>query len=151
MRSTAAPRKLALWFASCGGAGFLPFMPGTLASLETSILIYAFPRFFGHPLVILLFTAAALFSVFSVTAGTEADPPWVVIDEVAGMLITMMGHTPGFWPLLGGFILFRLFDILKPYPVRKLERLPGAWGVVADDVGAALFASAALFLLERIL
>lgn len=78
--------------------------------------------------------------------GTDADPGHLVIDEFVGMLVTISGHPASFWRLAKGFILFRAFDILKPYPIRKLEHLPGGYGIIADDLLAGLFASAALFI-----
>jgi len=86
-----------------------------------------------------------------VARGDQADPGFVVIDEFAGMLVAMAGHAVTFRNLFIGFILFRAFDILKPYPVRKLERLPGAYGIIADDVLAGILASAALFIIGRLL
>ncbi len=74
----------------------------------------------------------------------------MVIDEMAGILVTMVGHAATPANLLIGFILFRAFDILKPYPIKKIERLPGAWGIVADDVAAALLSNIILTLLGRI-
>jgi len=70
----------------------------------------------------------------------EKDPSHVVIDEVAGQLVTLIA-CPILWkPLLAGFILFRVFDILKPPPVRQLERLPEGTGIVVDDLGAGVYA-----------
>jgi phosphatidylglycerophosphatase A len=68
------------------------------------------------------------------------DPGFVVIDEVAGQMIALIG-VPLHWKyLLAGFILFRSFDIVKPFPLRRLERLPGGTGIMLDDVGAGLYA-----------
>lgn len=151
MRSTAIERKLLLWFVTCGQIGSLSFMPGTLASLVTCLFIFLVPGFFTHPLVVLLFVGAALLSIDRIDRGGREDPRWIVVDEVVGMLVTMIGHPAGVLRLLMGFILFRLFDILKPYPINKVESLPGAWGIVADDVVAGLFASIVLALGERLL
>ena len=70
----------------------------------------------------------------------RTDPGFVVIDEVCGQLITLIGAPLGWKSLLAGFILFRAFDIVKPPPVRSLERLPGGWGIMLDDVAAGLYA-----------
>ena len=83
--------------------------------------------------------------------GDQADPVYIVIDEFAGVLVTLAGHAVTFRNLAIGFILFRAFDILKPYPVRELERLPGAYGIIADDVLAGILASAALFVIGRLI
>jgi phosphatidylglycerophosphatase A len=68
------------------------------------------------------------------------DPPHIVIDEVLGMLLTYFFLPPGSLGVLLGFALFRLFDILKPPPARWLERRPGGWGVMLDDIAAAGYA-----------
>jgi phosphatidylglycerophosphatase A len=82
----------------------------------------------------------------------EVDPPEVVIDEIAGFLVTMAFHRPSFAVAVTGFILFRIFDIVKPPPVRWLERrFSDGRGIVLDDVMAGVYASAALFCFEIIL
>lgn len=68
------------------------------------------------------------------------DPGFVVIDEVAGQCIALLGCPPDWAHALVCLALFRLFDITKPYPIRKLEQLPGGWGIVFDDVAAGLYA-----------
>jgi phosphatidylglycerophosphatase A len=73
------------------------------------------------------------------------DPSLVVVDEVAGMLVTMIPATAFSWPTVAaGFVLFRLLDIAKPWPMRALEKLPGGWGIVLDDIAAGALAAAAL-------
>jgi phosphatidylglycerophosphatase A len=141
--------RICEWFATCCYVGYLPAAPGTWGSLLAGILLYLFP-FFHNPIVILFLVAGGV-ATAQVARGNQADPGYVVIDEFAGMLITMAGHAATFRNLFIGFILFRAFDILKPYPVRKLERLPGAYGIIADDVLAGILASAALFVIGRLL
>jgi len=80
-------------------------------------------------------------------AASLKDPQFVVIDEVAGQLITLIALPVSWKSLLLGFILFRGFDIVKPPPVRQLERLPEGFGIVIDDVGAGLYALAVMQLL----
>jgi phosphatidylglycerophosphatase A len=75
------------------------------------------------------------------------DPGRIVIDETCGQLIALFLVTPGWKELLLAFILFRIFDILKPYPIKKLEALPHGWGIMADDVGAGLAAAVSLRLI----
>ncbi len=72
-------------------------------------------------------------------ASGRKDPSQVVIDEVAGQLITLAGAPVTFFPMLIGFILFRAFDIVKPPPVRQIEKLPGGTGIMMDDVGAGIY------------
>jgi phosphatidylglycerophosphatase A len=72
----------------------------------------------------------------------QLDPGCIVIDEVCGQLIAL-AFLPAAWvPVGASFVLFRFFDIIKPWPIRKLEKLPGGWGIMADDVGAGLAAAA---------
>jgi phosphatidylglycerophosphatase A len=73
------------------------------------------------------------------------DPQVVVVDEVAGMLITMLPMPDVSWrATIVGFLLFRLFDVTKPWPARRLEGLPGGWGIVMDDVAAGVFGAVAM-------
>jgi phosphatidylglycerophosphatase A len=132
------------WFATCSYVGYLPLAPGTWGSLLACITVYLFPQS-GSLIIIVVLTAAAIVTAER-ARGTETDPGRVVIDEYVGMLIATIGHDITIWNLTKGFILFRAFDILKPYPIRKLERLPGGYGIVADDVLAGVFANVALFL-----
>ncbi len=74
------------------------------------------------------------------------DPKPVVIDEIAGYLVAMWGHPATAANLAAAFFLFRLFDVAKPFPCRRLESLPGGWGIVLDDLMAGLYASAILYL-----
>jgi phosphatidylglycerophosphatase A len=94
---------------------------------------------------------AAVASLLACAAGIPAatvveresgavDPGYVVIDEAAGQWIALIGSRPDLLHLLGAFLLFRLFDILKPWPARRLERLPGGWGIMLDDVAAGVYA-----------
>ena len=134
---------LSTWF----GAGLFPVVPGTFGSLA------------ALPLVLVLQYLGVWYSVFILAVVTgvaiwasdlthklmgQNDPKEVVIDEVAGFLLTML-LLPFSWLVLGlGFFLFRFFDILKPYPIRHAERLKGGWGIVLDDLLAGLYACASV-------
>jgi phosphatidylglycerophosphatase A len=142
--------RFLLGFVSCGFVGFVPFIPGTICTAIGCLLLYFFPGFFGHPLAVVFFVAVAVLSVRGLDLSETEDPRYVVIDELAGILVTMVGHAATAPNLLIGFILFRAFDILKPYPIKKIERLPGAWGIVADDVAAGIFSNIILIVLGRI-
>lgn len=141
--------RICEWFATCSYVGYLPLAPGTWGSLVACVIIYLVPSS-NNLVIIALLTSAAIFAAERVR-GTEEDPGRIVIDEFIGMLVTAVGHHLTVWNLTKGFILFRAFDILKPYPIRKLERLPGAYGIIADDVLAGVFANAALFVWGRLL
>lgn len=134
------------------GVGRSPVAPGTAGTLVAVPLFWLLSRG-GLPLELLGLAAVVFAGVPAagrVAALTGAkDPQVVVVDEVAGFLLAMLGHPAAFLPLLEGFVLFRLFDIVKPFPIRRLERLPGGWGIVADDLAAGGYAWACLFLLRK--
>jgi phosphatidylglycerophosphatase A len=127
------------------GLGFAPAAPGTVASAAAAIL-YAFVLHdLSRPLFVLLimtlfFVGVAVSSRYAAELG-RPDPGRIVIDEVCGQLIAL-AFLPATWPAVAiSFALFRFFDIIKPWPIRKLERFPGGWGIMADDVGAGLAAA----------
>lgn len=138
------------WFAIAGPIGLIPWVPATFASLATAAAGWATPP---RPTTVLGLTAA-LFFVGGFAASTaerlagETDPRNVVVDEVAGQLLSFVFVAPLDWQLaLAGFVLFRLFDVLKPWPVHLAERLPRGWGIMADDLLAGLYAATGLWAL----
>lgn len=137
------------------GIGRLRPGPGTWASAVTVLLwtllathLRASWQIPGALLLIVLVVAVGIPAATAVarSAGLK-DPGFVVIDEVAGQLIALVGAPLRWKSQLAGFILFRAFDILKPPPLRLLERLPEGTGIVVDDLGAGLYALAVLQLL----
>lgn len=132
--------------ATVGGIGFLPRIPGTAASVVGLGLIWVLS---GSPLRQVLGCIAALgLALWSAGPTARAmghkDPSAVVIDEVAGMMVGLAA-LPATWGVyLGGFALFRFLDIVKPGPIRRAQRLPGSWGIVADDLLAGLVTNALL-------
>ena len=138
-------RLLATWF----GSGLSPKAPGTVGTLATVPLAVAlgFAPFWLLPLTALAVTTLGVWSadVYARERGLK-DPQQVVIDESAGFLWACCGGPFGWPTLLAAFVLFRLFDISKPWPVSALEKLPGGWGIVMDDVAAGLIAAALLWL-----
>jgi phosphatidylglycerophosphatase A len=132
------------------GAGLLRPGPGTWGSAATLLLWWLLSRWiapaFQPEAAILLALAVVAVGIPAATRVSRAsnlkDPQFVVIDEVAGQLVTMIAVPVSWKSLLLGFILFRGFDILKPPPVRQLEALPEGFGIVIDDVGAGLYALA---------
>ena len=146
MASSTAPRWATL-VATFFGAGRLKPGPGTWGSLATTLLWWLIA---SHLAANTRLAVIALLIVLSVAVGIPAatleargcgkkDPSHVVIDEVAGQLVTLIAVPIGWKPLLAGFILFRTFDILKPPPIRQLERLPEGTGIVVDDLGAGVY------------
>ena len=158
---------LALAIATCG-VGYFPIAPGTLGALVGVGLYLAIWGWLygileanavrGHLNLLYIFTplmAAMLLAIVLVTiAGTWAatraeklmqrkDPSAVVIDEVAGQMIALLTGPfwlPTWWSILSAFILFRLFDIWKPYPIRRFEALESGLGIMADDLVAGIYA-----------
>jgi len=137
------------------GFGFIPLAPGSAASLAV-VALYKFfliklswPLFLGI-IVLVGLTGALAASSYSRELGHK-DPRRIVIDEVAGQGLTLF-LAPGSWAAMAaGFVLFRLFDVVKPFPLRRLEKLPTGWGILADDLGAGVYAWVVLriFLLVR--
>ncbi|MGH9519910.1 MAG: phosphatidylglycerophosphatase A family protein [Terriglobales bacterium] len=152
-RTGSAFEKLKHLVAIGGPIGFIPWVPATFASLATAAVCWAWPP---HWRVVLIL-AGVVFALGGYCASTSErllatqDPRNVVIDEVCVQLLTFLFVAPAGWlPTLAGFALFRLFDVTKPFPARRLERLPGGWGIMADDVAAGLYAAVVLWLLTRV-
>ncbi len=137
------------------GAGHLKPGPGTWGSLATVILwAWASSRIPVAERVWATIFAAGVVTLIGIPAATRVargsglmDPQFVVIDEVAGQLVALIAVPLAWKTFLAGFILFRVFDILKPFPIRRLERLPEGTGIVVDDLGAGLYALAVIHLL----
>ena len=138
--------------ATAGFAGYAPIAPGTFGTLVAVPLAWAFAGL--APWAYLLATAGII--AIAIGAAGIADRSWgthdsgrIVIDEVAGYLVTVALVDRSAWlPLAVGFVVFRVLDIVKPPPVRQLERLPGGAGVVLDDVAAGVIGAAILFGLD---
>jgi len=154
-----APRpRASVWatvVATFFGAGRLKPGPGTWGSVAT-VIVWALISSGIPPAARTWATisAAALVTLIGIPAATQVarasglkDPQFVVIDEVAGQLVTLIAVPLGWKTFLVGLILFRIFDILKPPPIRRLERLPEGTGIVVDDLGAGLYALAVMHLL----
>jgi undecaprenyl-diphosphatase len=154
--------------ASCFGLGWLPFAPGSWGSLPP-VVIFALMCYFSAPGILISVVMAALalvgsyfcvrFTPVVITASGKIDPPEVVLDEVAGQAITLlavpflvggMASPSQVWATAAaGFLLFRAFDTIKPWPARKFEKFPAGWGVLADDLMAGVYAGVALLLCIR--
>ncbi|MGD0829684.1 MAG: phosphatidylglycerophosphatase A [Terracidiphilus sp.] len=149
--SPAQTRTLWAWtVATFFGAGFGKPGPGTWGSVAAVLLWAVFAwgvsSTYGALLIFLLI-GIALTLLLGIPASTivaresgRKDPQIVVVDEVAGQWIALLGSHANWYHALIALVLFRLFDITKPFPVRRLEDLPEGWGIVLDDVGAGLYA-----------
>ncbi len=130
------------------GVGRSPYAPGTMGSLLGVLLVYfLLPQHFGLQFLLfaVVFVVALITSQWLAEAEGTKDPSVVVIDEIAGQLVTFLWipfiDLHSFKVLLAGFLMFRAFDIWKPWPIRKAENLPGGLGIVLDDVLAGIFAN----------
>jgi len=154
---------------SCFGLGRLPLAPGTWGSLPAAI-IFGLMSQMQAPAIIISIVMAALalagsiicvkFVPVVIAATGENDPREVVADELVGQAVAFLTipflcletfSTRQIWIITaGGFLLFRLFDIAKPWPIRKLEKLPEGWGVLADDLIAGVYAAIALQIIIKL-
>ena len=146
-------KRPVMWLATGFGAGLSPVAPGTAGSL-VGVLFYlamaglALPFYLG--LVLVLGIIGIWVCGRAGRALAVSDHPSIVWDEIVGLLITMAATPPSWQGLVSGFALFRLFDILKPWPVGRIDRgVKGGLGVMLDDVMAGLYALACLQILRH--
>jgi phosphatidylglycerophosphatase A len=153
--------SLSVWIATSLGAGYFPVAPGTAGSVVGLALVIALRQTslgtagLGISLAAM---AAVVFALGVWSAGKaekafgRVDPGQVVIDEVLGQIITFIA-TPRIprVGLIAGFILFRVFDIIKPFPAGRAERFPGGWGIMLDDVVAGFYSLIVLVILGRMI
>jgi len=154
--------------ATCFGLGWLPLAPGSWGSLPPTI-VFTVMCYFGASAISLSIIMAALvlagsivcvkFAPAVIAATGKNDPEEIVADEIAGQSVTFL--TVGFlaietfstMQILGiaalGFLLYRAFDSVKPWPIRKLEKLPAGWGILTDDLMAGLYATIVLLICVR--
>ena len=138
--------RSALWVATGLGTGYAPVASGTFGSMLGLVVWALLPSSPAVQAVAIVVVMAA-----GVWSGTIAerhfhatDPSPVVVDEVLGMLVTLFLNPVGWTGAAAGFFLFRLFDVIKPYPANRLERLHGGLGIMADDFMAAIYANITL-------
>ena len=141
------PAALAAAIATGFGSGYSPIAPGTAGSLVGLLLFWPL-RHLNGPALVLVVSVSFLVGVAAAASvarrAGRKDPGIVVVDEVVGMWTSLLflPFTAGTAAL--GFVLFRVMDVLKPYPARQLEDLPGGWGIMADDLMAGVYANLAL-------
>jgi phosphatidylglycerophosphatase A len=147
-RSSPPPRDLlsssALFLATAGGAGYSPVAPGTAGSLvgvATFWAIAALSPFVQLGATLGLFVLGVAVSSRTARLVGRKDPGLVVVDEVVGQWATLLFLPFGPWTAGVGFVLFRVMDVLKPWPARDLESLPGGLGIMADDLMAGVYAN----------
>jgi len=146
-------RRLGVFIATCGYIGYAPVAPGTFGSAAGLLVFYAVRSTHSNAVEL---AAIVLLFVVGVWSGTEAehhfggiDPGPIVLDEVVGMLITLAFIPVNGVGALVGFLLFRVLDIVKPWPSARFEHLPGGLGVMADDAMAAVYGNVIMLILVR--
>lgn len=150
--------SLGVWLATCGGLGYIPIAPGSVGAAVGVGLVVALARLPIPAWRVSIGVGAGALALLAmgVPAATAAeayfgrkDPGHVIIDEVMGQMVTLVVSPRAGWKwLLGAYLLFRVFDVIKPFPARRLERLRGGWGIMLDDLAAGFWALAALSILE---
>lgn len=135
--------RLARFLATVAYVGFAPIAPGTWGS-AAGLLILVGLRWYGLsavelPLLVVLLALGIWSADVTGRAMGDDDPGPVVIDEVVGMLLTLLWIPLSVPAAIVGFLLFRMLDIVKPFPARQCERFPGGWGVMLDDVMAGIY------------
>ncbi len=138
------------------GLGKAPAAPGTVATLVAGIPCFIVVGRFPWPMQ-LAFAGVLFWAGWYISGKAEreldrTDPGEIVIDEVCGYLVTMIGHTVSFSSIIAGFLFFRVFDIWKPWPIRSVERkLTGGAGIMLDDVLAGIYANFLVFIALKLL
>jgi phosphatidylglycerophosphatase A len=143
--------RLAILLATVGYVGHVPIAPGTAGS-AAALLLFAALRSAGSPalelaVIALLFTIGCWAGSVAEAHYGGTDPGFVVLDEVVGMLLTLVLVPVSWSGALIGFLLFRGFDIIKPFPARQCERMHGGLGIMTDDVVAGIYGNLALRLI----
>jgi phosphatidylglycerophosphatase A len=136
-------RRVGVFLATCAYVGYAPVAPGTWGSAAALVIYYVIRRQASSAIEL---TAIAVIFIVGVWSATEAerhfggvDPGPVVIDEVVGMLMTLALHPVTIAGALVGFVVFRILDVIKPWPARQLEDLPAGFGIVLDDALAGVY------------
>jgi phosphatidylglycerophosphatase A len=132
--------------------GFFPFAPATFATAVFLALYWLVPggEWLAHWAVLVLTAAVSIPASTRVERTRGKDPSCVVIDEVVGIQIALVGAEPTLLGVCAAFLLFRIFDIWKPFPIHRLQSLPGGWGIVADDALAGLYARIVLIVISLV-
>lgn len=145
-------KSVGLGIATVGGVGWFPIAPGTAGS-AVGIAIYLLTRGWSAPAQVGLLIAITLVGIWAAGIAEvelkKEDPGPVVIDEVAGQLLTLLLTGVGWKGAVVGFFLFRVLDIIKPPPARQLESLHGGVGIMADDLMAGLYGLGIMLLLVK--
>jgi phosphatidylglycerophosphatase A len=139
-------KRLAEFVATTGGLGYLPLAPGTWAAALSTIiwcvLCFTIPNPFVWQLILMpLLVFAGVYCSEKILKEDEKDPSHIVIDEFAGLWLTLLLVEPSYKNAIAGFILFRIFDIAKPFGIKKMEKFKKGWGIMLDDLLAGLYSN----------
>jgi phosphatidylglycerophosphatase A len=138
-------------FATVGGAGLLPIAPGTWGAAVGTLCLLPFLHTNNIVIHTVIFASSVFLTWLGAKVAHDLEPEWgedpkqYVMDEFVGAWLAILGHAFTPLNLLLSFLLFRIFDIWKPFGIRKLENIPNGWGVMLDDVAAGLAANAVLW------
>ncbi len=146
--------KITRFFVTGFGIGYVPIAPGTAASLLGVLLfipLQSVPLYYALPLLFLLLGVGIYTTNFAYALFGKKDPSCIVIDEIVAILLVFFLIPSFFVWWTAGFLLFRFFDITKPPGVREAEKLPGGWGIMADDIIAALYTLLILWLTDYLI
>lgn len=146
--------QLAVLVATAGYTGYFPVAPGTVGSAVGLVIFGAlrlWAPWWSEGVAVLVSLLAGVWSATVVERVLQrTDPGPVVIDEVLGMLVTLLFLPVSLAGAIVGFVLFRVFDVIKPFPANRAEKLPGGWGIMLDDAIAGVYAHVALRLLTLV-
>jgi phosphatidylglycerophosphatase A len=141
---------LATFVATFLYTGFFPFAPATFATAVFLLFYWLVPggEWLAHWSVLVVTTLVSIPTATIVEKTRGKDPSCVVIDEVVGIQIALVGAEPSLAGVVAAFFLFRLFDIWKPFPIHRLQSWPGGWGIVADDALAGVYSRVVLVIVS---
>jgi phosphatidylglycerophosphatase A len=144
--------RLAVLIATVGGTGYAPVAPGTVGSAVAAALLWLIP--FSPRALVVFFVVVTVSGLWAADRAErllgDKDPGAIVVDEVAGLTLALLTLPRTLLVIVAAFVLFRVFDILKPYPADAAQRLPGGAGVMLDDLVAGLYALVALIVLGAV-
>ncbi len=144
-------KRLAVWIATVGGLGYFPIASGTVGS-AAGLVLYWFTRHWPLPWQFALIVVVSIVGIWASTIAAthfgREDPGCVVVDEVAGQLVTLFAVAGIGWRgALVGFFIFRVLDVIKPYPANRFEKLHGGLGIMADDLMAGVYGNLLLWIM----
>ncbi len=157
MQKLTAQQSIAYFLATGFYSGLSRIMPGTAGTAVSALLLFALEHFFpimqtvgAEVVVAVILTVIAIETTAKLLQSgmfgeSTKDPQIIVIDEFAGFAVALLGVGVTWQAFLAAFVMFRFFDMTKIWPISRFERLPGAYGIVADDIVAGIFAAIALY------